>query len=147
MSLMFGHDLDVASWVGDRLGVVFVPPYTSIGVLNKRGTLIGGLVFTDYNGANIEVTFYGPGCITKAGLQGMFAYVFTQLKCTRLTARTPRSNRAMRELLPRLGFHHECVQPRYYGRSKACDAFVHRMMDTECHWITRNEQQLTPAAA
>lgn len=140
--IVYGQDADVAAWVGKRLDTVFSPPYTALGVTARDGRLIGGMVFNDYNGSNIEVTAYGPGAIDRESIRAMFAYAFVQLGCLRLTARTRRSNHSMRELLTRLGFKHEGIQQGYWGRSKANDCFLYGLTRTKCKWINPDEVTL-----
>jgi len=145
--IVYGHDAAVAEWMGGRLDTVFAPPYVALGVTNSEGRLVGGLLFNDYNGQNIEVTAYGPGAVTKESVGAMFNYAFVQLGCWRLTARTRRSNHTMRELLTRLGFKHEGIQQGYWGRSKANDCFLYGMTRQNCKWITPHaiEQSANPA--
>jgi len=133
--IVYGHDAAVAEWMGGRLDTVFTPPYTALGVADKEGRLIGGLLFNDYNGSNIEVTAYGPGAVTRESVTTMFRYAFVQLGCWRLSARTRRGNHAVRELLLRLGFKPEGIRPGYWGRSKANDCFLYGLKRTNCKWL------------
>ncbi len=137
--IVYGRDAEIAEWMGERLETVFSPPYTALGVLDGEGRVIGGILFNDYNGQNIEVTAYGPGAMTRESVGTMFKYAFVQLGCWRLTARTRRGNLTMRDLLRRLGFKHEGIQQGYWGRSKANDCFLYGMTRTNCKWITPDE--------
>ena len=135
MTVLTGHDDAVAQWVAANLGVTIAPPYVALGVLDAAGVLIGGAVFSGYSGANIDVTIYGPRAMTREALRAGFAYVFSQLRCERLTARCKRSNAVMRRLMDRLGFRYEGTQRRYWGSDRNSDAMVYGMTREECRWI------------
>lgn len=138
MRLVFGEDVAVADWVGDRLGVLIVPPYTALGVIDARGALRGGAVFNDYNGSNIEVTIAGPGAMQRGVLRAGFHYVFAQLGCERVSAKTRRSNAVMRKMLPRLGFRWEGLARRYYGPARGDDACLYGMLKADCKLLGGN---------
>ena len=125
--MLFGFDSDVAEFVGKNMEREFAPPFTAIGVLDQNGNLVGGMVFSDYTGSNIEITIYGPGLMSRKVVSQCFDYVFNQLKCSRLTARTRRSNRLMRKLLPRLGFDYEATIKHYFGTERGDDALLFRL--------------------
>lgn len=135
MSLLIGHDAAVADWVAANLGITIAPPYAAIGVLDDGGRLAGGAVFTGWDGANIDVTVYGPRAVSRAALRAAFAYVFVQLRCQRLTARCRRSNVVSRRFMERLGFKHEGTQRRYWGPTRDHDAMLYGMTRDECRWI------------
>lgn len=147
MQILFGHDVEVAQWVGDRLGTVIVPPYTALGVVDGTGTLRGGAVFGDFTGSNIEVTVYGPGAMQRGVVRAVLHYAFVQLGCLRITARTRRDNRPMRDLLPRLGFRWEGLARRFYGPSRAEDACLYGMLRSDCRWIETHENPQSSQAA
>ena len=122
MNLLFGHDETVAKWCGKKFGRPSAPWFKAVGVIDKEGKLVGGIVFRDWNGFNIEASYYGPGSVTpRIFLSGMH-YCFEVLKVTRVTARTLRSNKTMNRALPRLGFHFEGVSKRYFGPHKTHDS-------------------------
>lgn len=146
MPLVTGHDGAVADWVAARLGIAIAPPYVALGVLNDTGTLIGGAVFSGRSGANIDVTIYGPGAMTRPALRAGFAYVFGQLRCERLTARCKRSNVAMRRLMERLGFTYEGTQRRYWGPERSDDAMLYGMTRDECRWLPTRASSLPCSA-
>jgi len=120
----------VAQFVASGLQRTFHPPYTALGWVLERGeqwTLVGGVVFNDYNGHNIEATIYWKGPMTKQPITETLRYVFEQCKCGRLTAKTRRGNKKMRMILPRLGFQIEGELKRFFGPGKSNNALVFRM--------------------
>jgi hypothetical protein len=128
MQLVFGHDAAVAAFAAEKLGLTISPPYVAIGVADEFG-LKGAAVYNNWNRWQIEISFYGPGCLTRPVIRALFwGYPFNDLGAGRLTASTRRSNRLTRDLLPRLGFTQEAVLKRLYGPRRADDAFVFCMM-------------------
>jgi len=126
----------IGYWVGQMIKKPMFPPYTALGWLDRKSSLVGAAIFNSYNGANVEVTIYGPKAMTRQALQEGLRYVFKQLQCTRLTGRCSRNNSRMRKLFPRVGFHFEGTMPRYFGPERKDDALVFRMMPEQAKkWI------------
>ena len=127
MQLVFGHDAAVAAFAAERLALTISPPYVAIGVADETG-LKGAAVYNNWNRWQIEISFYGPGCLTRPVIRSfLLAYPFDDLGAGRVTARTRRSNKTMQRLFPRLGFEMEGVLKRFYGPTKADDAFIYRL--------------------
>jgi hypothetical protein len=124
--LLYGADRTVCEWVQQKLRIIISPPYAAIGAINDAGVICGGAVFSAWNGSNIDITLAGVGCLTRQNIKAVYRYVFGQIKANRATAITRRSNKMMRDLLPRLGFEKEAegVLRRYYGPDRADDAFI-----------------------
>lgn len=141
----------VAQFVATGLNRTFYPPFTAIGwVLDRAGQwrLVGGAVFNDYNGYNIEVSVYWHGApLTRQPLREALRYVFIQCNCGRLTAKTMRSNVRMRNALPRLGFQIEAELKHFFGPSKRQNALIFRMDRlTAERWINGKRTLTAPRA-
>lgn len=127
MQLVFGHDAEVGAWAAEKLNIPLSPPYVAIGVADN-GELKGAAVYNNWNRWQVELSFYGPGCINRQVIRAfLLAYPFDDLGAGRLTARTRRSNKLMQRLFPRFGFEMEGVLKRFYGPTKADDAFMYRL--------------------
>ena len=127
MQLVFGHDAAVAAFAAEKLGISINPPFVAIGVADETG-LKGAAVYANWTGWNVEIMFYGPGCLTRPVIRALFwGYPFNDLNVGRLTAATRRSNKVTRGLLPRLGFTEEACLSRFYGPRKGDDAIIYRM--------------------
>lgn len=122
MRLVVDADADVAAWAQDRLGPLLFTSFRAFGVVDEAGALKGAMLFHDYNGSNIEITIYGPGCISRRFIRYAFDYAFRVNGAARLTARTRRSNRRMRTMLPALGFIYEGTSKQYFGPHRGDDA-------------------------
>ena len=126
MKLVFGEDEAIAAYVGAALGIDIHPPCTAIGFEHPVKGIVGGAVFNCYNGSNIELTMVLPK-VSRGIIRALAHYAFIQLKVTRVTARTKRSNARVRRILPKLGFAFEFPQVRYFGPNRADDALVFRL--------------------
>lgn len=140
MRIIVPHDAAandaIVKWVMGKLGEPAVKPYRGIGLEDDRRRLVAGVVFNGYNGANVDITVYGPGYIGRRELRAVFGYAFGALKATRITARTKRKNVLhSKGILERIGFVREGKATAYYGQGRANDAMVYRMLRQECRWI------------
>lgn len=136
MISVFGKDQLIAEYVSSGTGDHFSPPYVGIGFTRDNKTLCGGALFNNWTGANIEVSIYGPGALTRYAMGVGCRYVFRQIRAQRITAKTRRSNRVMQKLLPRLGFTFEGVQKRYYGSHRKDDALLYALFPEDAEkWM------------
>lgn len=119
--ILLGHDEIVSDWVGKINGKPFIEVCKAIGIVNDDGRLTGGYVFTGYNGSSIEVSLAGKASITRGGWRVVTAYVFDQLKCSRLQVHTSMKNKRVRKIIgnsfPKGSF--EGISHRFYGDSDA----------------------------
>lgn len=102
-----------AKWVGEQLDTEIVPPFTAVGIYDDTGQ-IGGAVFNDYNGSNVELTAAGNGAFDSQVTIWIASYVFNELGCKRMTIRTKPANRAVLLSAMRWGWKFEGYQPDYY---------------------------------
>lgn len=133
MNLLVGHDAAVAQWVGDKIGVPMIPPYTALGWIDNEGLLRVGFVFFGYVPlGNIDIAIASSGRLTRGILSVVADYVFMQIAAKRMTARTRRSNTLACDLLRRAGFVQECICKSFYADD---DAVQFRMRKSECRWL------------
>lgn len=131
MDVLWNEDRVVADWAGGQLGVTFVQPYTTMGVL-KDGELVGAAIFGDhYPNGNLELTYVGRGTLTRTVQARILNYAFEYVNAARLTAKTARRNRLVCRLLPKAGFRYEGTQKRYFGPTKDDDAICFVMFNPE----------------
>lgn len=125
MHIIAGQDEAVAMWAGANLGVQFQEPYTAYGFTDAAGNIDGAVIFNDYYpSGNVELTYFGPRSLSPRVVLFMARFCFEQLRVSRVTAKTKRSNALVRRLLPKFGFAFECTQKRYFGPEKGDDALV-----------------------
>jgi RimJ/RimL family protein N-acetyltransferase len=137
--IAFGHDRQVADWVCSRLEVPTPINPAALGAV-KDGKLIGGVVYINFRGCDIEMyaAADSPRWITRAHLDAFFGYPFRQLNCLRVTAVIERRNKHAREFVERLGFRLEGSHPRAMdGRT----ALTYGMLREYCRWIGEKHGQ------
>ena len=125
VTITFAKD-QIIKMVEEGLGIDIHPPCLPFGIY-RDGELIGGVVFNEYNGANIEVTVYAPVGMKRNCIRQVMHYVFKDLKCTRLSARTKKSNAPVRKMLIKLGFVYEGTMHHYYGAGAGDGALFYRL--------------------
>ena len=135
MQLAFGYDEAVAKYVGENLGVTIHPPFVAIGIVSHE-TLIGGMVFNNYNGSNIDVTVFTAKPATRGIIRAGAHYVFNQLGCNRVSAITRRSNSRASRVIPKMGFKYEATKKRWFGPEKADDGIAYVMLrEHAARWL------------
>ncbi len=132
--LVFGHDREIAHWVGEQLESEFDPTAKAIGVA-REGKLICGVVYHNYRPPkNIEMSIasINPRWATKQNLQTFFNYPFLQLGCSRVTVITDAGNVKVQKFLERLGFQREGL---LRDANPDDDAVIYGILKSECKWI------------
>lgn len=135
MQLLFGHDAAVAEFVGQGLNTIIHPPFVAIGIVSHE-TLIGGMVFNNYNGSNIDVTVYTVKPATRGIIRAGAHYAFNQLGCNRVSAITRRSNKRANIVIQKLGFKYEATKRRWFGLDRADDGVAYVMLREQAQrWL------------
>lgn len=137
MKLVLGDDEAVAHWASVKLGVgSFYPPYVAFGVVDDEQILCGAIIFSEFNGFNIEASVAGRATAKRGFLRAALDYAFVQNKCTRLTCRTKRSNKTVCRQLTRLGFKYEGTMKNYFGPDRGDDAILYALFPKDAaRWI------------
>lgn len=140
MMLIGGNDQTVADWAGQAMGVKFVQPLAAFGIVEDDGLLKGAAIFNDYQGAgaNIELTYIGPGTLTRKIMRGLAEFAFRTCNASRVTLKTMRRNLPVRKLLTkdRLGLRFEGTLKRYYTTEKEGDALMFVLYREDApHWM------------
>lgn len=130
--LLFGNDKLVADWMSKKWGHSIPPWYYAIGIIDpKTGLLRGAASFHNYNGANIEISYYGPNTFSRDVIRGISDFCINKIKVERLTVSVPRKSKSMLRTLPRFGFKVEGVLRHFYGPYKRDDAIIFGMLASE----------------
>ena len=109
-------------------------PFTILAnVDEKRGAILGAVLYTNYRDFSIEMTCAGvPGWLTKESLRGFFDFPFNQLGCRRVTGIVHRKNKHARKINERLGFKLEGICRHGFPDGDAC---IYGMIKKDCRWI------------
>lgn len=129
--LVLNRDAEVAKIVGARLDRVIVPPYTAMGVL-RNGRLTGGIIFSNFNKYDIELTIAGINGAPKGYYKAVAIYIFAQLKCVRVTMTVRSKDLRTIAIARRFGFKIEGVKRRQFGDD---DGVIFGMLVSECPWL------------
>ncbi len=115
--LLLGADTKVASWAFNYYQRVPVPYQRAIGILNSSGSLVGCALFENYNGCNVELSYYGERTLTLGITRALARLAIAQFNPSRATVLIPKSDRSLARALtkPALGFKLEGAQRCFYG--------------------------------
>lgn len=124
----------VGPWVCNRAGGTWTPGRgTAIGKLDECGHLTAGVLYEDWNGANIVCHIAGDGnWATKEYLNVIFDYPFNQLGVRRITCPVASTNIKSINLVRRMGFTLECSLAQAIPDG---DLHLFRMFKDECKYI------------
>lgn len=70
--LVVGKDKEVGAWLFEQVGAEPRDFDMAVGIADEEGNLMGGFMFTDYDGDTIEAHFYGPGTMTRRAVSALF---------------------------------------------------------------------------
>jgi RimJ/RimL family protein N-acetyltransferase len=132
--VLYGHDAEVTHWVCERIphlreriphfekGLV-LGPTVALGVLDRAGTLIAGVVFHGYDPfvKAMEVSCASDGARwgNREVFREVLRYSFETADCQRISAVTPRRATSPRRFLEGLGFQREGSIRRGFGTDNA----------------------------
>lgn len=135
----------VVEWVASRTGE-FGSYGAAVGIGLEDKQLIAGVVFNDYNGANIcmhVASDHSKRWMTKEYLWFVFYYAFEQAKVKRITGLVPESNEAAIKFDLHIGFSEET---RLKDAHPDGDLIVLVMRKENCRWLRRNHYEQKLAA-
>ena len=141
--ILFGVD-PVGPWVAERAKVMQWDPKQSMAIGRVAGgKIVGGVLYTDFNGANIMMHVAGEGnWLSRKMLEVCFEYPFLGLKAKRATGIVLSSNAEARRFDEHLGFKLEAVLKEAHPEG---DLLLYCMRADECRWLRKvpNEQHTT----
>lgn len=112
--LLLGDDACVAAWAFRTHQFRPTPFDSAVGIVDPDGRLVGAGLFQNYNGSNVEFSYYGRRTLTWGIVRGLFKIAMA-FDPSRLTVVTAKKNRKLIRALQRIGFRLEGAQRRYYG--------------------------------
>lgn len=135
MNLLYGHDEVVAGFVAQILpaGAGFVRGFgkcKAIGVIDKDGRLVGGVVFHNWHPEagvmEVSAASIDPRWMAGTIHRRVFAYPFDQAGCQLIVLKVRADNERMASMARRIGFDAHLI-PRMYGRES--DGFIFTLTD------------------
>src|SRR5277367_6087947 len=114
--LLFECDEAVAKWLFEWLQRPLYKYDRAVGIVNSSGALVGAVLYQNWNGPNVEISYYGKKTLTLGIVRCLARYTLTSFDPARLTAITSKRNRQFMKALQKLGFRLEGIQRCYYGK-------------------------------
>lgn len=131
---MITNDVSVAAWVCEKIGQPNHGKYACFGWLEK-GQIVAGIIFDDYNGANIYAhaagRFYGAPYFDEF-MTAIWDYTFRQLGCKRVTGTVKAKNLKCIDFYKRVGFEEEILM---IDASPDGNVIQIKLTKENCRWI------------
>lgn len=131
------QDEQVATWVASRVPMMELgeSPYSAIGLLDSRGYLTAGLVYSNFTRGDvvIHIAVLNRRSLTAHFIREGFRYPFVQLGVRRCTVAVAASNVASLRFVRKLGFRQEGRLREWFENGD--DALVFGMLRRECRWL------------
>jgi len=136
LHLVYGHDHEVAGWVGRELSIKDFGPCVGIGIA-RRHDIIGGAVYNNFHyditgrPLFIEMSFatIDKGWANRGIIKGLLDYPFFQLRVKRVQLTIAKRNKHTRQFVERLGFKLEGIARK--AHVSGSDAAVYSLLDGE----------------
>ncbi len=109
---------------------------TAIG-LEKHGRLVAGVLFDNFNGANVNMHVASDGSknwMSREYLWYCFHYPFRQLGVKRITGVVAESNKAAQSFDEHIGFE---LETRLKDAAPDGDLLIYVMTPDKCRWLER----------
>ena len=132
---LIGADEYVGRWVATRAQVFWHPEDKAIGLLDPDKGIIAGVLYQDFNGANIVAHIAAePGArwMTRHFLWAIFDYPFNQLGVRRITGQVAAKNIQARQFDEHLGFVAEATLKDALPDD---DLLLYCMRRENCRWL------------
>lgn len=118
--IYLGHDQVVANWAFKTFHRFPMQVNRAFGIVENKDdkynpVLVGAILFQNFNGNNVELSYYGPNTFSLGIARAMARVVLGEFKASRVTIVTSKKNKRIMRALQKFGFKLEGVQRRYYG--------------------------------
>lgn len=116
VGLLIGSDKVVAEWLFSTYEQHSFSYDKCLGLVDSDRTLRGAVLFHNWNGANVELSYYGAQTMRLGIVRCLASYIINNFDPARLTVTTSKRNRHFIKSLLKFGFKLEGTQRCYYGR-------------------------------
>lgn len=117
LGLLIGKDEEVHQWVNHAFGLFPMAMDRVIGIVDKEGNLRGAILFRNFNGVNVELSYYGPNTLSAGIARSIARIILLDFKASRATVVTSKKKKALLSALIKIGFRIEGTQRCYYGET------------------------------
>lgn len=113
--LVIGEDRRIAEWAYATFNRHRAPYDRVLGIVDPNGVLVGAIILHNFNGANIELSYYGPNTVSVGIVRSVARVILTEFNASRVTVVTPKRNKHLISSIQKLGWKLEGAQRCYYG--------------------------------
>ena len=124
--LLFEADSIVADWAFRTHKFHPMKFDKAVGIVD-RGDLVGAIIWQNYNGFNIDFSYYGHNTATLGIMRSVAQHTLKVFNPTRVTIMTPKTNKSLIRFLTRIGGRFEGAMRNYYGERGASSIAVRFM--------------------
>ena len=114
--LLFDHDEAIGQWLLTIKEKPFFKFDRCIGIISNDA-LCGAILFHGWNGADIEMGYYGQQTLTLGIVRSISTYALEEFDLARVTCVTSKRNRHLMKSLQKIGFKLEGMQKCHYGKN------------------------------
>ena len=114
-SLLFNHDNFVALEFFQRMNWHPVTYDRAIGVINNKQELVGTIFFHNWNGSNVELSYYARHTLSVGVVRELARFTVETFNPARLTVTTSKKNKRLISSLNKFGFRLEGSQRCWFG--------------------------------
>lgn len=112
--LLVGEDILVAEWAFTKHRMHKMLVDRAIGIV-EDGKLIGAALFQNYNGNNVDFSYYGRNTLSVGLYRAIARVAVVEFNAARMTIMTSKKNVRLREFLHAVGFKMEGTMRCFYG--------------------------------
>lgn len=113
--LLFNSDATVGQWLLSEKDSLFFKFDRCIGIIDN-GVLVGAILFHGWNGADLEMSYYGHSTLTLGIVRSISTFALEEFDLARVTCITSKRNRHLMKSLQKIGFKLEGMQKCHYGK-------------------------------
>ncbi len=105
----------MGSWTYQKFNIHPQSVDKAFGIVDKEGELVGGILFQNFNGVNLELSYYGVRTLSPGFCRIIARTALGHFNCGRLTVITSQRNKRLIRALLKIGFKLEGIQRVFYG--------------------------------
>jgi len=115
LGILVDQDHYVASWAYETFKGMAHNVDKALGIVDSKGTIVGAALFQNFNGANVELSYYGPRTLTSGIVRIIARMALGHFNASRLTVVTSQRNKRLIKACLKIGFRLEGIQRCFYG--------------------------------
>lgn len=117
-ALLQGQDLAVAAWAFNEFNLFPLYINRAFGIV-RDGSLVGAVIFREYNGTNVYLSVYTKVGLTRSECSFLAHFAVNDLKVERVSFRIPKNNKKHSKRVLRWGAKVEATSDCFYGRERS----------------------------